>query len=370
MRLVPKLMSTPSTLLLCAGAAASLAGVWTLAGLSEKSTMRSTPRVLAAAAIGLLGEAIVYGRSPAELRGELALPLLFGLASVVALAVGAAKIEAALADKDGPRVVRRSAGIVAGTFFGMAAVGAASLDLSSGSLSQARLGWALMFALVASVLVVFAERARYAGVGLLALGKRSLLLGLVGLGLILGAQLTAAAQTLRAEEALRSQAPPVGAGPAAADAPLALAPVPEASAPLADAAASVAPLGSASPGASAAPSTVGSAAAAPSAVGEPGTVQVDAITARGMLEADVRGGVTRRLDKLQACLQDPNNQQKGSLSLKIGVDSSGSVTYSKATGGELSGTPLGSCLLAVFYKMGFASTSATNATFEITLHVP
>src|SRR4051812_1230266 len=101
-------MSTPSTLLLCAGAAASLAGVWTLAGLSEKSTMRSTPRVLAAAAIGLLGEAIVYGRSPAELRGELALPLLFGLASVVALAVGAAKIEAALADKDGARVVRRS----------------------------------------------------------------------------------------------------------------------------------------------------------------------------------------------------------------------------------------------------------------------
>jgi FtsH-binding integral membrane protein len=370
-RLVPKLMSTPSTLLLCAGAAASLAGVWTLAGLSEKSTMRSTPRVLAAAAIGLLGEAFVYGRSPAELRAELALPLLFGLASVVALAVGAAKIEAALADKDGPRVVRRSAGIVAGTFFGMAAVGAASLDLSSGSLSQARLGWALMFALVASVLVVFAERARYAGVGLLALGKRSLLLGLVGPGLILGAQLTAAAQTLRAEEALRTQAPPVGAGPAAADAPLALAPAPEASAPLADAAASVAPLGSAWPGASAAPSGVGgSAAAAPSAVGEPGTVQVDAITARGMLEADVRGGVTRRLDKLQACLQDPNNQQKGSLSLKIGVDSSGSVTYSKATGGELSGTPLGSCLLAVFYKMGFASTSATNANFEITLHVP
>jgi hypothetical protein len=339
--------------------------------LSEKSTMRSTPRVLAAAAIGLLGEAIVYGRSPAELRGELALPLLFGLASVVALAVGAAKIEAALADKDGPRVVRRSAGIVAGAFFGMGAVGAASLDLSSGSLSQARLGWALMFALVASVLVVFAERARYAGVGLLALGKRSLVLGLVGLGLILGAQLTAAAQTSRAEDAPRTEtASPAAASSADPDAPLPLAPVPDASAPLADAAASAAPLGSTPPGASTAPGTLASAAPAPSAVGEPGTVQIDAITTRGMLDADVRGGVERRMDKLQACLQDPKNQQKGALSLKIGVDPMGSVTYSKAMAGDLSGTPLGSCLLAVFYKMGFAGTSASNAHFEITLHVP
>src|SRR5690349_9621402 len=150
-------MSTPSTLLLCAGAAASLAGVWTLAGLSESSPMKSTPRVVAATSLGLLGAAIVYGRSPAELRGELSLPLLFGCTSVFALAVGAAKIEAALSEKDGPRVVRRAAGIVAGTFFGMAAIGAASFDLSSGSLAQARLGWALMFALVAATVIVFAD---------------------------------------------------------------------------------------------------------------------------------------------------------------------------------------------------------------------
>ena len=186
-------MSTPSTLLLCAGAAASLVGVWTLAGLSESSALRSTPRVVAATTIGLLGAAIVYGRSPQEVRGELLLPLLFSIACVLALAVGAAKLDAALSSKDGPRVVRRAAGIVAGTVLGMAAVGAASLDLSSGTLAQARVSWALMFALVAATVVVFAERARYAGAGWLSLGKRSWLLGLVGVGLVVGARLTAAA---------------------------------------------------------------------------------------------------------------------------------------------------------------------------------
>ena len=49
---------------------------------------------------------------------------------------------------------------------------------------------------------------------------------------------------------------------------------------------------------------------------------------------------------------------------------SGSVSYSKATGGDLSGTPLGACLLAVFYKMGFAAPASSGATFEITLRIP
>jgi hypothetical protein len=106
------------------------------------------------------------------------------------------------------------------------------------------------------------------------------------------------------------------------------------------------------------------------AAGEPGIVQVDAVTARGMLEADVRSGVARRMDKLQACVQDPKNQEKGALSLKIGVDPSGSVNYSRAMGGDLSGTPLGTCLLAVFYKMGFAAKGVTGASFEISLRVP
>src|SRR6187399_3004142 len=101
-------MSTPSMLLLCAGAAASLVGVWTLAGLSESSSLRSTPRVQATAVVGLLGALLVYRRAPAELRGELLLPALFAVASVLALATGAAKLDAALAERDGPRAVRRA----------------------------------------------------------------------------------------------------------------------------------------------------------------------------------------------------------------------------------------------------------------------
>jgi hypothetical protein len=332
-------------LLLCAGAFASLAGVWTLAGLSESSAFRTTPRVVAATAIGLLGEAAAYGRAPAELRGDLSLPLLFGIASVLALAVGAAKLEGAISDKDGPRVVRRAAGIVAGTFFGMAAVGTASLDLSAISLLHARLGWALMFALVASSMAVFALRARYAGAGLLALGRRALVLLLVGAALLAGARLTVAAKPRRVA---RTPAAPISA----ASVVLAAAPTPATSA-----------------AASAAPSALLSAGA-PVPPGHPGELQIEAVEAQGMLEADARGGVGRRMDRLQACLSDPKNQQSGALSLKIGIDPSGSVTYSRATGGDLVGTPLAACLLPVFYKMGFAAAASHSAGFAITLRAP
>ncbi len=352
-------MSTPSTLLLCAGAAASLAGVWTLAGLSESSPVRGTPRVMAATAVGLLGGAIVYGRVPAGARGELSLALLFGCASLLALAVGAAKIEAALRDRDGQRVVRRAAGIVSGAFFGMAAVGAASLDLSSSSLSQARLGWALMFALVAAVLVVFAGRARYAGVGASTLGQRALVLGLVGAALLAGARLTRAAAPVSAPRALVARTPSAVAAPSAA-------PVDVVEAPLPSSALAVVPSGSIATDASAAPAA---SAAVPAASGQPRSIQIDALTARGMLEADARGGVSRRMERLQVCVADPKNQQSGALSLKIGIDPSGSVSYSKGTGGDLSGTPLGNCLLAVFYKMGFAAPTS-GASFEITLRIP
>jgi hypothetical protein len=89
-----------------------------------------------------------------------------------------------------------------------------------------------------------------------------------------------------------------------------------------------------------------------------------------MVEADARGGVERRMTKLQACLADPNNRQSGALSLKIGIDAAGSVSYSKATGGDLVGTPLAACLLPVFYKMGFAAPASNSAYFEITLRAP
>src|SRR5687767_6595885 len=107
-------MSTQSMVLLCAGATASLAGVWSLAGLSERSSLHATPRALGVVGVGLVGVAAVYQRAPAALRGELSLPALFGAVSVLALAAGAAKLDAALVDRDGPRAKRRAAGLIAG----------------------------------------------------------------------------------------------------------------------------------------------------------------------------------------------------------------------------------------------------------------
>jgi hypothetical protein len=348
-------------LLQCAGAAASLVGVWSLAGLSESSRLRGSARVTTALAVGLLGEAAVYFRTPTAARGGLALALLFGTASVLALGVGAAKLDAALADKDGPRVVRRATGTVVGTSLGMAAVGAASLELGASSLAEARVAWSFMFALVAAAVIVFAGRARYATAAVLALGARSLLLALIAVGLLAGARATVAARPLRV--ALASTNAPA-AGPSAKPAGDLLAPAPSAL-PIEP----VPPVATTSASANASPSASATAPSAPVA-GSPGELQVEAITARGMLEADARGGVTRRFDRLQACLVDPKNQQHGAIKLKIGIDASGSVAYSKPAGGDLAGTPLGVCLLAVFYKMGFAAPASNNASFDITLRAP
>jgi hypothetical protein len=342
-------MSTPSMLLLCAGAAASLAGVWTLAGLSESSRLQATPRVVGATALGLVAEAGLLLAAPSTLRGELLLPLLFATAGVVALGVGAAKIEAALLAKDGRRVVRRASGIVAGAFFAMAAVGAASLDLSHSSLAHARTGWALMFALVGSALVVFAQRTRYAGVGLLALGQRVWVLALIAIALLIGARLT--------------QAAPVAPSP-----PPAVSTIPEIErAPLPSTPAVAPPAPSIAPSvAEPAPSVSAAPAPAPT---KPGELAVDAVTVRGMLEADARGGVTRRMDRLSACLADPKNQQTGSLIVKVGIDATGSVADSRAIGGDLQSSPLAACLVPIFYKMGFAAPASGGAGFEITLRV-
>jgi len=361
-------------LLLCAGAAASLAGVWTLAGLSESSALRVTPRVIGAAAVGLLGEALLYGRSPAELRGELALPLLFGTASVLALAVGAAKIEAALAEKNGARVVRRASGILVGSFLGMAAVGAASLDLRGTSLSHAQLGWALMFGLTASSLIVFSQRARYAGVALLALGQRAWLLAVAAVALLAGARLTVAAPASDKPQLAPAVSAPVVSAPVVS-APVVSAPV--VSAPVVSgSAAEPSPSPAAAPSVVPAPSTEATAApsaAAPSiAASAPAPtgkleLSIEAIKVRGMLEADARGGVSRRIDRLQACLAEPQNQAAGSVTIKVGLDAAGSVAFSRASAGELKDSPLAACLVPVFYKMGFAAPASGNSGFEITL---
>jgi hypothetical protein len=297
--------------------------------------------------------------------------MLFTLASVAALVVGAAKLEGALAEKDGPRVVRRAAGLVAGTFFGMAAIGAAALDLSQ-SAPVARATWSLMFGLVLSTLIVFVQRARYAGGGLKALGGRAAVLGLIVAALFAGVSVRIAAAAREAgapaasATAVAVVAPSRDAEPASAPSAPEAAVAASASAP--EVVASVPAPASAAPSPSAAP--VASTVPAPAVAGKPGELQIETITTRGLLEADVRGGVSRRMDRLQACLADPKNQQSGVLTLKVGIDPSGSVTYTRPTGGDLSGTPLAACLLLVFYKMGFAAPASNSANFEITLRAP
>lgn len=339
-------MSTSSTLLSCTGAAAGLAAVWMLAGLSERSTLRVSARVGVVAAVGLVGEAVVYGRATSGLRSELALALLFGVTSVLALVVGAAKLEGALYDNSGARAVRRSTGVVSGTFLGMAAVGAATLGSSGISLAQARVGWALMFPLVAGALAVFIDRPRYAGVGWLASGRQWLLAPLVGGALLVGARfqlVTAAPMAARV----------------AARAPAAAVVAPAASIPN-QAALALAPQHGAADAASAAP---------PERTAPIDKLLIDGLKTRGMVQSDVLGGVRRRMDRLLACSADPKNQQSGALALKVGIDQSGSVSYARATGGDLVGTPLADCLLPAFYKMGFAAPASNGAHFEITLRV-
>jgi hypothetical protein len=337
-------MSTPSLLLSCAGAAASLAGVWSLAGLSERSALRPSPRALVATGVGAAAEAAAYFSAPRALRVELALPLLFATAGVLAFGVGAAKIDAALELKDGAQVVRRASGVVAGSFFSMAAVGAASLDLGQGSLLHARLGWALMFSLVASALVVFLQRTRYAGAGLLKLGHRAWLLGFIVVALLVGAGLTRST-TVRGEAPAPSASPVAPARPAIAEPPVA---EPEPSV--------------------VAPAVSPSVALAPAPSG-PSQVAIDSVTARGMLEADVLGGVTRRIDRLSACLADGHDAPSGTLVVKVGIDTAGSVSDTRRIGGELASSPAAECLVTAFYKMGFAAPSSGSAGFDITLRV-
>jgi hypothetical protein len=321
--------------------------------------------VLGAVGVGLVGALVVYQRAPQALRAELLLPGLFAVASVLALAAGAAKLEAALAERDGLRAVRRASGLVIGTYWGMVAVGTASLELVLSSLSHARLGWSYMLPLVAAALVVFANRVRLAGAGAILLGRRGLTLVAVGIALLCSAR-----AVVHPTAASAAPEPPPPSSAATAEPVLAAAPSESVAAPSsAQPDSAVVPAPSVAPADSAAAPAPSVTAAAP-APGTPGELVVEKLEAHGILEADARGGVQRRFEKLQACLAQPSNQQRGALSLKIGIDGNGSVTYSRALTGELLGTPLAGCLLPVFYKMGFAAPSADNAYFEITLRTP
>jgi hypothetical protein len=369
-------MSTASIVLLAAGLAASLAGVWALSGLSERSSLRGSPRVLLSLALGLSGLAGLYRWAPVALRADLSLPIFFGTVSVLGVAVGGAKLDGALAEKNGPRALRRAAGLVLGSYLGMAAVAAVSLELVLRSLVLARFGWSFMLPTVAAALVTFAERGRLAGAAGKSLGARGLVLAGCGLLALAGGRwlvspaLHAEPHQSHTELAASGPAPepPLAAAIIAAPA----APEPVASQPAPSIAAEPP-----SPDLPLAASAAESAAApAPAVTEQPGValpegasgqLQIDSITARGMLEADARGGITRRLDRLEACLAEPKQRQSGLVTFKLVVDTSGSVTFNRAIGGDLVDSPLAACLMPIFYKLGFATPAATGATVVVTL---
>jgi hypothetical protein len=339
--------------LLCAGAACSLAGVWALAGLSERSNMRNSARVLGAAALGLLALPALYFASPAAARAALMLPLLFGAASMLGLVAGAAKLDGALAVADEPRALRRAAGLIAGSALSMAAIAAVSLELLGTLPVAARFGWACMAPIAAAAVIVFAQRTRLAGGGALALGPRALVLAAVGLLLLGIARFSILPPVV--------ESPPKSADSVAAESPAAKAPAP--------------PIADPGPLAPAPPPVLASAAAAPvpsvsATPGAPGELQIETVVPKGLLEADARGGVLRRFDRLQACLAEPTNQQSGALTLRVTLDGGGSVTHVRPTGGDLVDTPLAACLLPVFYQMGFAAPAVGGGHFEITLRAP
>jgi len=189
---------------------------------------------------------------------------------------------------------------------------------------------------------------------------------LVAIALLAGARLTVAApaRPTAPTPAVRETAPQAVDAPAATDGAV-VAPAPDASA--ADAPTAPAASPSAERGGVAQPLASTAAEPSPAAAGQ---VEVGDITVRGILEADARGGVEHRKDRLQGCLNDPKNAQRGSLTFKVGIDPSGSVGYIRPTEGDLKGTPLADCFLRVFYKMGFAAPSSDTASFHVTLRVP
>ncbi len=336
-----------------------------MAGMSESSGLRGTPRVLGVAVLALAGLAGAHFAAPSWLRAELLLPGLFGLVSVLSLVAGAAKLEDAVESKEGPRALRRAAGLLVGSLLGIAALGAASLELLVSSPSHARWGWAHALPLVAGVLLVFAQRTRLIGSAALALGRPALVLSSLGLLGLVGARVLVVPQGRApvAEASLAPAAPVLAAKPE-------LEPVLAPAVEVKPAVSAGEPV-SALPSASAAPLLP----APPSSLGSPGSadLQIEALVTKGMLEADVRGGVMRRFALLEACVGAEASRPAGSLTLKVGIDEAGSVAYSRVVeaegAGELAGSSLAKCLLPVFYRMGFAAPRVGAASFSITLRV-
>jgi hypothetical protein len=107
---------------------------------------------------------------------------------------------------------------------------------------------------------------------------------------------------------------------------------------------------------------------APSSAARAGELRLEFADTRNIFEADARGGMERRIAKLEACAAERSNLH-GALTLRVGIDDTGSVKYAAPIGGNLAATPLADCLLGHVYRMGFASPRTPSASFTVTIHV-
>jgi len=346
----------------CLSCIVNAAGMVWLLGPGGLQARRFSSRVGLALFVGLLGLAPTLAFRQASAIG----PALLAVSSLGALALGASQLEAAVALRDNLRAARIASNLLTGVWLGLCAIAAASLALSASTLalavqgkapageawvaamSAARLSWLHTFPLVGAALVVFAGRLQLAGLG-----------AATSLGSALPVALIAAVGIVGGRHGLRNDAQ-IMAEAAAVPLPSRMARPQLAPAPsVVSSAERPEPV---PPPASAAPAP--SAAVPPAATGRP--IAIEALTATGILEADARTGIERRMKLLDECAAKTPLTQPGTLRSRVFIDPNGSVLAVKPLGGEHADTPFAQCAMLSYYRMGFAS-KGTSASFEVTL---
>lgn len=366
----------------------TIAGAWCLAcvlgaaacvsmlGPSGFGSLRVSGRVLGVLFVSGFGLVPTIAVRQAEAAGPASIAVL----ALGALAVGTARLDAALRGKDLARASRIAGELSSGTWLALTALAAAALAAAAAKLhadgaklaslgwpaarSIARLAWLYTFPLVGAFYVVFAGRIALVGLGVRSRSAAWFPAAAVTLAAVAGARFGLFRST-------PSVARPVvpAAEPKAAPTPAHGTVVPEPPAvPRGEPSTSAsAPSASASGGPAPVPSSSLPPAASVPSPG-PGRVSIQSLSTRGMLETDARAGLTRRFALLEACLEGRVSAIPETLSVRIFVDRTGSVSNVRPEGGELVDTPFGQCAIRNFYRMGFAS-GGDPASFELTLLV-
>ncbi len=359
---------------LAVGCALNAVGVTVMLRCVQSTWERISARFAIACAVGGFGLIWVLSSAIHGPKGA-SFPTILALSSTIAVALCALALEPLV--HQGPRdrmasTVRR---LVGGAWLGVAAIAAASLAgaaagllawspagrVSHGALVAAeragRLGWLHALPLIGMVLVVFVRRTELVGLATLSAGRRWL-----GLTLAAGLSLGAGRYVL-AQERTRVAAE--------ADAACALAPAaPPPPTSVAAGLASIAPELPSIGVAGSAPQ--GSASPTSSADTDPGAgavISVASLQASGVLEAGVSTPIDRRRNLLERCAERGGLHEAATLSVRIVVGVEGGAASVTPTGGDLTGTPVGDCLMRAFYHMGFPPPLSKPATVALTLRV-